>query len=95
MKALDKYIDGKNNTNDMNYNSLCNPYDLEELKELKQKDKKFNELFKETFIRILFACVTLTLAYQMVDNQSFYYQSNLKNLFGAGDKNTKFLDVNQ
>jgi len=31
-------------------------------------------------------------AYQMLDNNAFFYQKNLKNLFGAGDINKKLFE---
>ena len=37
--------------------------------------------------------MTLTLAYQMIDSNTFNYQNNLRNLFAAGDKSTQFLKL--
>lgn len=37
--------------------------------------------------------MTLTVAYQIFDTNTFNYQNNLRNLFGAGDKSTQFLEV--
>jgi hypothetical protein len=68
---------------------------LDELKKNRIKENRIKLVFKETILAGLFAGITFTIAYQMVDMKAFAYQSNLKNLFGTGDKSTTFSDVNQ
>lgn len=69
--------------------------DLDELKKNRINENRIKQVFKETILALLFSGITFTIAYQMVDMKAFAYQSNLKNLFGTGDKSTTFSHVNQ
>lgn len=68
--------------------------ELEKLKKEKLIVKKFKSQLNETILSIIFVALTFTIAYQMIDLNSFYYQSNLSNLFGAGTKSTLFYKIN-
>ena len=46
-------------------------------------------------LAILFAVLAMLCAYQMLDYNTYNYQNNLKNLFGAGDKSKTLYDVKQ
>jgi hypothetical protein len=63
------------------------------MREKKLKENELKSAFKEIFLYLLFAGMTLTVAYQMIDKNTFNYQNNLRNLFAAGDKSTLFLKV--
>lgn len=78
------------------YDDFESPTQFENIKKMKENkliDKNLKTAFKSIAFYAIFAAMTLNLAYQMVDKNTFNYQNNLKNLFGAGDKSTKFLDV--
>ena len=66
---------------------------MNELKKEKLNDKLLKVAFKEITLNTIFAGITLAVAYQMIDTKVNSYQKNLKNVFGAGDKSTSFLDV--
>ena len=84
---------------DLEIDSSCgvsapdNSVDLKELKKEKINDKLLKVAFKEIILNLIFAGVVLAIAYQMIDIKVNTYQNNLKNIFGAGDKSTSFLDV--
>ena len=67
--------------------------DNTDLKEHKEKDKHLKIAFKEVFLCLIFAGLTLTVAYEMVDIKAYNYQLNLKNIFGSSEKSTSFIDV--
>lgn len=66
---------------------------MEILKREKQKDRQAKRALKEILLSLAFVVLTFTCAYQLLDKASFDYQNNLKNLLGAGDLSTSFLDV--
>lgn len=70
-----------------------NDFYMNKLKEEKLKDKSLKSGLKEILLYLVFIALTMSLSYQMLDNDSFKYQYNLRNLFGAGDKHTSFNDV--
>ena len=80
-------------TSNLDFESFTDQINLEQIKETKLKDNETKRILKEIILSITFIAITLCLAYQMTDRNTFQYQFNLKNLFGAGDKSTKFLDV--
>ena len=49
---------------------------------------------QEILLSLAFVVLTMTCAYQLLDKDSFNYQNNLRNMLGAGDKSTSFVDVN-
>ena len=66
---------------------------MNDLKKEKLNDKLLKTACKEILLNLVFAGLTLTVAYQMVDIKAYNYQKNLKNLFGSGEKSTSLLDV--
>ena len=66
---------------------------MDELKKEKLNDKLLIIAFKEIILCLIFAGLTLAIAYQMVDTKAYAYQNNLKNLFNAGHKSTSFFHV--
>jgi hypothetical protein len=68
---------------------------LVKLKEKMDQDKKLKTCLKEIILAGIFAGLTFSIAYQLVDFKAYGYHLNIKNLLGAGKKSTVFLDVNQ
>ena len=66
---------------------------LENLKFETARKKKVKAAIREILLSLLFAALTMLCTYQMLDSNSYKYQAELKNLFGAGDISTTFLDV--
>ena len=79
--------------NHLDFESFTDKINFEQIIETQLKDNETKRILKEIILSVTFIAITLCLAYQMTDRNTFHYQSNLKNLFGAGDKSTKFLDV--
>lgn len=72
----------------------ANDNHINELKEDKLKDKHIKVALKEIFLYVAFVAMTLTVAYQMLDNDAYKYQVSLRNFFGAGTKSKTFDEVN-
>jgi len=83
---------GRLNTDALKENSNIND-GLEKLIKQKQQDRKAKIAFKEIILSILFALLSMLCAYQMLDNNTFTYQQNLRNMFGAGDMKKTLYDV--
>jgi len=66
---------------------------FDEIVASKKMDKKLNEALKEIILCLIFVGMTMTISYQMIDNDALSYRNNLLNLFGAGSVNTKFYEV--
>ena len=56
-------------------------------------DKRLKVFIKEIILVGIFAGLTFAIVYQLVDIKDYEYQLNIKNLFGAGQKSSQFLDV--
>ncbi len=67
---------------------------LEELIEIKTKDKQVKVALKEAILCLLFVGMTMTLSYQLVDGNAINYRNNILNLFEAGSINNNFYTVN-
>lgn len=75
------------------FESSNHAINLNKLRETKLKDRKLKSALKEIIACLMFVALTMTVAYQMLDNNSLKYQQNLLNLFGAGNKNNQFNNV--
>lgn len=77
----------------MNKERESNEDNLEKLKNERLSYKNFKMELNEAILSIIFIILTFSIAYQMIDLNSFNYQTNLANLFGAGDKSQSFENV--
>jgi hypothetical protein len=75
--------------------ALAQFIDLSHLESYGERDKKLKTCLKEIILAGIFAGLTFSIAYQLVDFKAYGYHLNIKNLLGAGKKSTVFLDVNQ
>lgn len=67
--------------------------DLEKIRKDKFKNKEIKSILKEIILCLIFSTITLTLAYQMIDSNTFQYQYHLRNLFNVGDKSSNLFDA--
>ena len=76
-----------------NFDSATANINIDDLREKKLRDKKLGIALNEIILCLLFVGMTMSVSYQMLDTDSFGYQTNLLNLFGAGSVSNSFNSV--